>query len=56
MEPSQEYLDAVEKGTQFQLKESAWAGADSKNYIEQIQCLRKHHRAKRPGNFRFHLS
>ena len=24
MEPSQEYLDAVAKGTQFQLRESAW--------------------------------
>ena len=31
MEPSQEYLDAVAKGTQFQEKESAWAGNDSKN-------------------------
>ena len=46
MEPSQEYYDAVAKGTAFQVKESAWAGGDSKNYIEQIQCLQKHHRAK----------
>ena len=46
MEPSQEYYDAVAKGTYFQETQSAWAGADSKNYIEQIQCLRKHHRAK----------
>tara|TARA_B100001057_G_scaffold463531_1_gene517585 strand:- start:476 stop:1084 length:609 start_codon:yes stop_codon:yes gene_type:complete len=46
MEPSQEYLDAVTKGTQFQEKESAWAGMDSKNYIEEIKCLRKHHKAK----------
>ena len=46
MEPSQQYYDAVANGTHFQETESAWAGADSKNYIEQIQCLRKHHRAK----------
>ena len=46
MEPSQEYYDAVANGTHFQETESAWAGADSKNYIEQIQCLQKHHRAK----------
>lgn len=46
MEPSQEYYDAVAKGTEFQLKESAWAGYDAKNYAEEIKCLRKHHRAK----------
>jgi hypothetical protein len=46
MEPSQEYYDAVANGTHFQETESAWAGADSKNYIEQIQCLQKHHKAK----------
>jgi len=46
MEHSKEYLDAVEKGTHFQETESAWAGNDSKNYIEEIKCLRKHHRAK----------
>ena len=46
MEPSQEYLDAVAKGTQFQLRESAWAGYDAKNYAEEIKCLRKHYKAR----------
>ena len=46
MEPSQEYYDAVAKGTEFQKKESPWAGYDAKNYAEEIKCLRKHHRAK----------
>ena len=46
MHPSQQYLDAVARGTYFQETENAWAGADSKNYVEVIKCLRKHHRAK----------
>jgi len=46
MEPSQQYYDAVAKGTHFQETESAWAGNDSKNYIEEIKCLVKHHKAK----------
>ena len=46
MEPSQEYYDAVAKGTAFQIKESAWAGYDAKNYAEEIKCLRKYHRAR----------
>jgi len=46
MQASKEYYNAVAKGTAFQLKETAWAGNDSKNYIEQVQSLRKHHRAK----------
>ena len=29
MHPSQQYLDAVAKGTYFQETESAWAGDDS---------------------------
>jgi len=43
MELSQQYYDAVANGTHFQETESAWAGADSKNYVEEIKCLQKHH-------------
>ena len=46
MEPSQEYYDAVAKGTHFQNTQSAWAGLDAKNYAEEIKCLRKHHQAR----------
>ena len=46
MEPSQEYYDAVAKGTHFQNTQSAWAGYDAKNYAEEIKCLREHHRAR----------
>ena len=46
MEPSQEYYDAVAKGTHFQNTQSAWAGYDAKNYAEEIKCLRKHHQAR----------
>ena len=46
MQASKEYYNAVAKGTAFQLKETAWAGNDSKNYIEQVQSLRKHHQAR----------
>ena len=46
MEPSQEYYDAVAKGTHFQNTQSAWAGLDAKNYAEEIKCLRRHHRAR----------
>lgn len=46
MEPSQQYLDAVAKGTHFQENESAWAGYDAKNYIDAINVLRHRHKAR----------